>query len=169
ANAKDIDPRDLVGVQPNEGTPYVTLRSPLLSSWGMPCTPPPWGKLTSIDLATGRIRWQVPLGNLRELAPAFGQFFEWGTPNQGGPIQTAGGLVFIGATMDRTFRAFDAETGEVLWETLLPTSAHATPMTYRLRPDGRQYVVVAAGGHYPLGSPSDDALIAYALPEGATR
>lgn len=167
-NAKDIDPRDLVGVQPNEGTPYVTLRAPLLSSWGMPCTPPPWGKLTSIDLATGQIRWQVPLGNLRELAPAFGQFFEWGTPNQGGPIQTAGGLVFIGATMDRTFRAFDAETGKILWETILPTSAHATPMTYRVRPDGRQFVVVAAGGHFPLGSPSDDVLIAYALPDGKT-
>src|SRR5690606_13450303 len=84
---------------------------------------------------------------------------------QGGPIQTAGGLVFIGATMDRTFRAFDAETGDVLWETLLPTSAHATPMTYRLRPDGRQLVVIAAGGHYPLSSPSDDVLIAFALPE----
>lgn len=167
-NAKDIDPRDLVGVQPNEGTPYVTLRSPLLSSWGMPCTPPPWGKLTAIDLETGDIRWQVPLGDLRELAPTFGQFFEWGTPNQGGPIQTAGGLVFIGATMDRTFRAFDAQTGEILWETLLPTSAHATPMTYRVRPDGRQFVVVAAGGHYPLGSPSDDVLIAYALPDGKT-
>lgn len=164
-DAASIDPRDLVGVQPNEGTPYVTLRAPLLSSWGTPCTPPPWGKLTSIDLETGEVRWQVPLGNLRELAPAFGRLFRWGTPNQGGPIQTAGGLVFIGATMDRTFRAFDAETGEVLWRALLPTSAHATPMTYRVRPDGRQFVVVAAGGHYPLGSPSDDVLIAYALPE----
>jgi quinoprotein glucose dehydrogenase len=71
--------------------------------------------------------------------------------------------------MDRTFRAFDAETGDVLWKTLLPTSAHATPMTYRVRPDGRQFVVVAAGGHYPLGSPSDDVLIAYALPEPPGR
>jgi quinoprotein glucose dehydrogenase len=163
--ATSLEGTDLVGAQPQEGTPYVTLRAPLLSSWGMPCTPPPWGQLTSIDLATGKTRWQVPLGNLRELAPAFGQFFQWGTPNQGGPIQTAGGLVFIGATMDRTFRAFDAETGEILWSTLLPTSAHATPMTYRLRPDGRQFVVIAAGGHFPLGSPPDDALIAYALPE----
>lgn len=166
AEATSLEGTDLVGAQPQEGTPYVTLRAPLLSSWGMPCTPPPWGQLTSIDLETGAVRWQKPLGNLRELAPAFGRFFEWGTPNQGGPIQTAGGLVFIGATMDRTFRAFDAETGDVLWETLLPTSAHATPMTYRVRRDGKQFVVIAAGGHFPLGSPSDDALIAYALPDG---
>jgi len=163
--AGDLSGTDLVGAQPQEGTPYVVIRAPLLSSWGMPCTPPPWGQLTSIDLATGEIEWQRPLGNLRELAPAFGEFFEWGTPNQGGPIQTAGGLVFIAATMDRTFRAFDVETGDELWSTLLPTSGHATPMTYRVRPEGRQFVVIAAGGHAPLGSPPDDALIAYALPE----
>ena len=159
-----LDGTDLVGAQPQEGTPYVTVRAPLLSDWGMPYTPPPWGLLTSIDLASGQIEWQRPLGNLRELAPAFGRFFEWGTPNQGGPIQTAGGLAFIGATMDRTFRAFDTETGEELWSALLPTSAHATPMTYRVDPEGRQFVVVAAGGHAPLGSPSDDAIVAFALP-----
>ena len=163
--ATSLEGTDLVGAQPQEGTPYVTLRAPLLSDWGMPCTPPPWGLLSSIDLATGEVKWQRPLGNLRELAPAFGRFFEWGTPNQGGPIQTAGGLVFIGATLDRTFRAFDVETGEMLWDALLPTSANATPMTYRVGPEGRQYVVIAAGGHFPLGSPSDDAIIAYALPE----
>ncbi|MGB0618403.1 MAG: pyrroloquinoline quinone-dependent dehydrogenase [Myxococcota bacterium] len=162
---ENLEGTDLVGAQPQEGTPYVTLRAPLLSDWGYPCTPPPWGKLTSIDLETGDVEWQRPLGNLRELAPAFGRFFEWGTPAQGGPIQTAGGLVFIGATLDRTFRAFDAETGEMLWDALLPTSANATPMTYRIGPEGRQYVVIAAGGHFPLGSPSDDALIAYALPQ----
>ena len=165
-DAGDLSGTDLVGAQPQEGTPYVVIRAPLLSRWGMPCTPPPWGQLTSIDLATGEVEWQRPLGNLRELAPAFGRFFEWGTPNQGGPIQTAGGLVFIAATMDRTIRAFDVETGEELWSALLPTSGHATPMTYRTRSDGRQFVVIAAGGHFPLGSPSDDALIAYALPAG---
>jgi quinoprotein glucose dehydrogenase len=164
-NAGDLSGTDLVGAQPQEGTPYVVIRAPLLSSWGMPCTPPPWGQLTSIDLATGEIEWQRPLGHLRELAPAFGGFLEWGTPNQGGPIQTAGGLAFIAATMDRAFRAFDVETGEELWSTRLPTSGHATPMTYRVGPKGRQFVVIAAGGHFPLGSPPDDALIAYALPE----
>jgi len=160
-----LEGTDLVGAQPQEGTPYVVVRAPLLSSWGMPCTPPPWGQLTSIDLATGEIEWQRPLGHLQELAPAFGRFFEWGTPNQGGPIQTAGGVVFVGATMDRTFRAFDAATGEMLWSAELPASGHATPMTYRVGEDGRQYVVIAAGGHFPLGSPSDDAIVAYALPE----
>ncbi|MFK7898567.1 MAG: PQQ-binding-like beta-propeller repeat protein [Myxococcota bacterium] len=165
AEAGSLEGTDLVGAQPQEGTPFVTIRAPLLSDWGMPCTPPPWGQLTSIDLASGKIEWQRPLGNLRELAPAFGRFFEWGTPNQGGPIQTAGGVSFIGATMDRTFRAFDTETGEELWSTLLPTSAHATPMTYRVGVEGRQFVVIAAGGHAPLGSPSDDVLIAYALPK----
>ena len=163
--ATSLDGTDLVGAQPQEGTPYVTMRAPLLSDWGMPCTPPPWGLLTSIDLASGEVEWQRPLGNLRELAPAFGRFLEWGTPNQGGPIQTAGGLAFIGATLDRTFRAFDVETGEMLWDALLPTSANATPMTERGGQGGRQYVVIAAGGHVPLGSPSDDAIIAYALPE----
>lgn len=162
--AGSLEGTDLVGAQPQEGTPYVTIRAPLLSDWGMPCTPPPWGLLTSIDLATGAVQWQRPLGDLRELAPAFGRFFEWGTPNQGGPIQTAGGLVFIAATMDKRFRAFDAETGEMLWSTGLPTSGHATPMTYRVGSEGRQFVVIAAGGHFPLGSPSDDAIIAYALP-----
>lgn len=164
-DAGDLSGTDLVGAQPQEGTPYVVIRAPLLSRWGMPCTPPPWGHLTSIDLASGEIEWQRPLGNLRELAPAFGRFFEWGTPNQGGPIQTAGGLVFIAATMDRTFRAFDVETGDEVWSARLPTSGHATPMTYRTHSGGRQFVVVAAGGHFPLGSPSDDALVAYALPE----
>ncbi|MBJ18232.1 MAG: pyrroloquinoline quinone-dependent dehydrogenase [bacterium] len=167
--AGDLSGTDLVGAQPQEGTPYVVIRAPLLSSWGMPCTPPPWGQLTSIDLATGEVEWQRPLGNLRELAPAFGEFFEWGTPNQGGPIQTAGGLVFIAATMDRTLRAFDVETGDELWSRLLPASGHATPMTYRVRPGGRQFVVIAAGGHFPLGSPSDDALIAFALSEAPSE
>ncbi|MAG30273.1 MAG: hypothetical protein CL908_05180 [Deltaproteobacteria bacterium] len=165
-DADGLEGTDLVGAQPQEGTPYVVVRAPLLSSWGMPCTPPPWGQLTSIDLATGQIRWQVPLGHLQELAPAFGRFFEWGTPSQGGPIQTAGGLVFISATMDKTFRAFDVDTGEMLFSAPLPASGHATPMTYRVRPDGRQFVVIAAGGHFPLGSESDDVLVAYALPDG---
>jgi len=167
--AGSLDGTDLVGAQPQEGTPYVTIRAPLLSDWGMPCTPPPWGLLTSIDLASGEIEWQRPLGNLRELAPAFGSFFEWGTPNQGGPIQTAGGVTFIAATMDRTFRAFDTETGEELWSARLPTSGHATPMTYRIGKDGRQFVVIAAGGHAPLGSPSDDAIVAFALPQAASK
>jgi len=120
--------------------------------------------LTAVDLARGEIEWQVPLGHLGELAPAFGSFFEWGTPSQGGPIQTGGGLVFVASTMDRSLRAFDVDTGEALWRARLPASGHATPMTYRMRREGRQFIVVAAGGHAALGSPSGDSLVAYALP-----
>jgi quinoprotein glucose dehydrogenase len=87
-----------------------------------------------------------------------------GTPNLGGPLVTASGLVFIGATTDFFLRAFDEATGRELWKARLPTAGHATPMTYRLREDSKQYVVIAAGGHGILGTPPGDALIAFALP-----
>ena len=151
------------GVEPQEGTPYALERAPLLSPFGAPCNPPPWGTLAAIDLATGELRWEVPLGTTRDLAP-WPLWLATGTPNLGGPLVTAGGLVFIGATTDFFLRAFDVETGRELWKARLPTAAHATPMTYRLGPDGRQYVVIAAGGHGLLGTPPGDALIAFALP-----
>ncbi len=146
------------------GAPYAVVRSPLLSPLGAPCNAPPWGTLTAVDLAAGEILWEVPLGSSRDQAP----FPIWwlqgevGAPNLGGSIATAGGLVFIGATTEKTFRAFDRETGEVLWEARLPYTANSTPVTYRLRPDGRQFVVVPAGGHG--WSEPGDALVAYALP-----
>ena len=89
----------------------------------------------------------------------------WGTPNAGGPIVTDGGLVFIGATTAHYLRAFDIENGEELWRGRLPYAGHATPITYRLRPDGRQFVVIAAGGHQLLGSEPGDVIMAFALPE----
>ncbi len=155
------------GFEPQEGTPYALERVPLLSPLGAPCNPPPWGTLLGIDLATGDVRWEVPLGTARDLAP----FPVWwllgdiGVPNLGGPITTASGLSFIAATTDAYLRAFATETGEELWRGRLPTSGHATPMTYRLRPDGRQFVVIAAGGHMLLGTRPGDALVAFALPE----
>ena len=106
----------------------------------------------------------MPLGATRDLAP-WPLWLNTGTPNQGGPLVTASGLVFIGATTDFFLRAFDVETGRELWKGRLPTPCHATPMTYRLRPDSRQYVVIAAGGHGILGTPPNDALIAFALPD----
>ena len=149
---------------PMKGTPYVMRRKPLLSRWGLPCTPPPWGTLAAVDATSGKIRWQVPLGTIRELAPV-PLPIGWGTPTLGGPLTTAGGLTFIGATMDSTFRAFDTETGRELWHARLPASAAATPMTYRARPGGRQYVVIAAGGHGKInGIKLSDALVAFALP-----
>jgi quinoprotein glucose dehydrogenase len=108
------------------------------------------------------VAWRVPFGSTRGLAP-WPFWFEWGVPSMGGPLLTASGLVFIGATTDFFLRAFDLETGRELWKGRLPTAAHATPMTYRLRPDGRQYVVIAAGGHGILGTPPGDALVAFAL------
>lgn len=149
---------------PMSGAPYALRREPLLSPLGAPCNPPPWGTLTAVDLRGGEVLWEVPLGTTRDQAP----FPIWwlqgevGSPNLGGPITTAGGLVFIGATTDKYLRAFDAGTGELLWSHRLPFTANATPITYRLRREGRQYVVVAAGGHG--WSEPGDALVAFALP-----
>ena len=157
---------DLVGLAPQQGTPYAVTRGVFATEWPdmKPCVEPPWGKLVSIDLKTGDIVWERELGTLNKLAPlGLGKFFPWGTPNTGGSIQTAGGLIFIGATLDQMFRAFDSATGELLWEEELPYAAHATPMTYRLSNDSKQYVVVAAGGHGPLGSATGDVLMAFAL------
>jgi quinoprotein glucose dehydrogenase len=152
------------GVEPQQGSPYALERVPLLSPFGAPCNPPPWGTLAAVDLRDGQVRWQVPLGTTRDLAP-WPLWLDTGTPNLGGPLTTASGLVFIGATTDFFVRAFDIETGQELWKGRLPTAAHATPMTYRLRQDARQYVVIAAGGHGILGTPPGDALIAFALPD----
>ncbi len=109
----------------------------------IPCSAPPFGELVAVDVNTASIAWRVPLGVFEDLkARGFGAT---GTPNMGGTIATAAGLIFVGGTIDRRFRAFDAETGTALWETTLEASAHATPMTFQGR-DGRQYVVIAAGG-----------------------
>jgi len=144
---------------PMSGTPYAARLAPLLSPLGAPCSPPPWGSLTAVELASGETLWDVPLGSTREQAPwpiwQIPAFANLGSPNLGGSITTASGLVFIGATTDNTFRAFDAESGEVLWE-------HHLDHTYRLREDGRQFVVIAAGGH--VWSKPGDALVAFALP-----
>ena len=127
-----------------------------------PCQQPPWGVLSSIDLATGDYDWQVPLGEVPELT-AIG-VPPTGTINMGGPIVTAGGLLFIGGSNDRKFRAFDSATGEVLWEATLEGSGHANPMTYVAPDSGRQFVVIAAGGGNKLSHKFADALQAFALP-----
>jgi quinoprotein glucose dehydrogenase len=146
------------------GTPYAMRREPLLSPWGLPCTAPPWGTLVSVDLRRNRIVWQVPLGSTEGLTPWFVPAREFGMPNMGGPIATAGDLVFVGAAMDSYLRAFDIETGRELWKYKLPAGGQATPMTYRAGPDQRQYLVISAGGHGALGTPRGDYLIAFALP-----
>ncbi|MEE8475566.1 MAG: pyrroloquinoline quinone-dependent dehydrogenase [Myxococcota bacterium] len=147
-----------------EGTPYVARTGVLLSPFGVPCVAPPWGSLTALDLDTKKIAWRVTFGTTRDLAP-LGIALPWGTPNMGGPIVTAGGLVFIGASLDDYLRAYDIETGEELWKGRLPAGGQATPMTYRVRDGGRQFVVIAAGGHNQMQTTRGDSVVAFALPE----
>ena len=146
-----------------KGTPYTLAVGPLLSPLGIPCTAPPWGKLVAVDLAKGRVAWQVPLGSVHEMGPfPLPWHINWGTPNLGGGLVTDGGVFFIGATMDRQFRAFDVQSGRELWSYQLPIDATATPMSYTLR--GRQYVLVNAGGHAMYNRGTGDYLVAFALP-----
>jgi quinoprotein glucose dehydrogenase len=160
---KKVDAPPGTASYPMTGSPYVMTRRPLLSPVGAPCNPPPWGRLTAIDMTTGKTRWQVPFGRA-ELGGGITSLPSWGAFNQGGPIITGGGLIFIGASLDARFRAFDLATGAELWSAALPAPATATPMTYSAGADGRQYVVVAAGGHASLKTKLSDAIIAYALP-----
>jgi quinoprotein glucose dehydrogenase len=148
-------------VSPQTGAPFGMIRETLLSPIGTPCNPPPWGTITALDLHQRKILWEAPLGTTEDIFP-LGIALATGTPNFGGPVATAGGLVFIGATMDRYLRAFDAANGTELWRGRLPASAMATPMTYVWH--GRQYVVVAAGGHGEVGTETSDAVVAFALP-----
>jgi quinoprotein glucose dehydrogenase len=136
-----------------QGTPYAMERAPLITPGRLPCNEPPWGALTALDLQTGKKRWEVPLGSW------IGH--ELGSPSLGGPLATAGGLTFIAATQDAHLRAFDSETGKLLWSTELPAAAQATPMTFVWK--GKQYVVISAGGHGKLGTKLGDAVIAFSL------
>ncbi len=136
------------------GTPYVMRRRILLSPSGLPCTPPPFGTLVAVDLKTGRRLWEVPLGSFTRALPperAAQVPAEWGSPNLGGPIVTAGGVVFIGAAVDRWLHAYDIETGRELWRGPLPQSGKATPMSYRLA-SGEQFVAIAVGGGGVFGA-----------------
>ncbi len=148
-------------VQRQAGTPYCIQTDMVGSPFGIPCSEPPWGTLDAVDLNAGKVLWSVPLGTTRDLAP---WPFWWikGLPGMGAPIITESGLVFSGITNEHAFRAFDLKTGEELWKARLPTAGNALPMTYTA--GGRQFVVIAAGGHWSGGSPPGDYIMAFALP-----
>jgi quinoprotein glucose dehydrogenase len=138
-----------------KGAAFGLYRTFLFSPGGTPCNVPPWGTAAAVDLFTGEIIWNVPLGSFAAGQPT-------GTINLGGPMVTAGGLVFTSATMDNLIRAFNSQTGKELWQYELPAGGQATPMTYTFK--GKQYVVIAAGGHGKLGTKQGDSVLAFALP-----
>jgi quinoprotein glucose dehydrogenase len=145
-----------------KGTPFGMARRMLRAPGGWPCTPPPWGTLNGIDADTGAVKWTVPLGHLPAMGPAPAPPAQFGSISLGGPIVTAGGLVFMAGTLDSALRAFDVATGKELWKADLPTSARSVPMTFR-GPDGKQYVVITAGGHGLPMTPVGDYVIAFTL------
>jgi quinoprotein glucose dehydrogenase len=147
------------------GTPYRAEVGLFLSPLGVPCTPPPFGTVTAIDMDSGKIAWQVPLGQSKRWGITAPEFFKWGSPNIGGPMVTAGGLVFVAASVDAKIRALDAASGKELWQAGLPAPGTAVPMSYMA--GGRQYVAIAAGGNARLTDELSDALVVFALPDEA--
>ena len=154
--------------QPQLGRPWGVLLSGLESPLQAPWNKPPFGELHAIDLTTKALLWSRPIGSARDTGPfntAFGLPLEMGMPNFGGSIATAFGLVFIGATHDKTFRAFDNNSGKQLWQSRLPAGGQANPMTYRSPRSGQQFAIISAGGHALLRSQLGIAVVAYALPK----
>ncbi len=149
------------GIQPQYGVPYGVTLNPFLSPFGLPCKQPAWGYIAGIDLKTNEIVWKKRIGTVRDSSP-IPLPFKMGMPMLGGPMITAGGVAFIGATADNFIRAFDVNNGKQLWEARLPAGGQATPMSYSI--NGKQYVVIAAGGHGSFGTKLGDYVIAYALP-----
>ncbi|WP_304815250.1 membrane-bound PQQ-dependent dehydrogenase, glucose/quinate/shikimate family [Falsiroseomonas sp.] len=148
----------------NFGAPYAVEMYPFLSPIGLPCQQPPWGSVAGADLTTGQIVWRHRNGTVRDLSP-IPLPFRMGVPSLGGPLLTRGGVAFLSGTVDDYVRGYDVTTGAQLWESRLPAGGQATPMTYT-GADGRQYLLVVAGGHGSLGTRAGDHVIAYALPGG---
>ena len=148
-------------------TPYGAVGTNFLSPLGTPCTAPPWGSIAAIDLSSGKLLWSKPLGTARDTGPLGIPSMlpiTIGPPNSGGSVVTRGGLVFVAAAAERTFRALNSTTGRELWHARLPFAATATPMTYRAPLSGRQIVVIATGGRPAFSLPAGTKLVAFALP-----
>ncbi len=150
------------GIQPQYGVPYGVTLNPFLSPLAFPCKQPAWGYVSAVDLKTNEVVWKKRIGTVRDSSPV-PLPFKMGMPMLGAPVSTAGNVFFIAATADNYLRAFNVSNGEKLWEARLPAGGQATPMTYEV--NGRQYVVIAAGGHGSFGTKLGDYIIAYALPE----
>jgi quinoprotein glucose dehydrogenase len=153
--------------RPMFNTPYGAIGTNFLSPLGAPCTAPPWGSVSAMDLRTGKLLWSKPLGTASDTGPLGMRSMipiTIGTPNSGGSMVTRGGLIFIGAAAEHAFRALDTATGKELWHVRLPTSASATPISYRAPRSGRQIVVVAVGGRPVYSQPAGTKLVAFALP-----
>jgi quinoprotein glucose dehydrogenase len=150
------------GVNRNEGAPYGVDLHPFLSPLGLPCQAPPWGYVAGADLRTGDIAYMHKNGTVRDMTP-LPLPFELGVPGIAGPIITAGGVVFLGATVDNYLRGYDLTTGEQIWRVRLPAGGQSTPMTYEL--GGRQYLVMVAGGHGSVGTEPGDYILAWTLPD----
>jgi len=146
----------------NYGARYAVMIGPFLSPLGLPCQAPPWGAIAGVDLRTGKLAWMHRNGTVRDQMPSFLPIpFPMGVASLGGPLITAGGVAFYSGAMDNYLRAYDVTTGRKLWQSRLPAGGQATPMTYRV--NGKQMVVVAAGGHGSFGTTLGDAVVAYAL------
>jgi quinoprotein glucose dehydrogenase len=159
-----------VGAAPIPGVPFVGQIGPFMSPLGTPCQQPPFGEIGVVDLKTRSVKWSAPFGTAQDSGPMGLRShlpLPMGTPNMGGALTTRSGLLFIGATLERRFRALNIESGRELWSAPVPAGAHATPMTYRSDRTGRQFVVIASGGGPLMGSGFSDTVTAYALPERA--
>ncbi|MDT0576334.1 membrane-bound PQQ-dependent dehydrogenase, glucose/quinate/shikimate family [Croceicoccus sp. F390] len=158
----------VAGPVPQAGTPYAASVSPFLSPLVAPCIEPPYGLVSAVDLNSGELLWQRPFGTARDSGPLLmplGIPIPMGVPNIGGAVVTGSGLAFIGATQEHMIRAYDLRTGEEVWHGRLPAGGNATPMTYWSPKSGRQFIVIAAGGHGGILSGYSNELIAYALPQ----
>ncbi|MDB5891356.1 MAG: glucose dehydrogenase [Polaromonas sp.] len=152
----------LPSLNENFGAPFAVKLSAFVSPLGIPCQQPPWGYVAGADLTTGKVLWQHKNGTVRDESPV-PLPFKMGVPNLGGPVMTAGGVAFLSGTLDNYVRGYDVSNGRQLWQQRLPAGGQATPMTY-LGEDGRQYLLVVAGGHGSLGTKAGDHVLAYALP-----
>ncbi|CAN7656047.1 glucose/quinate/shikimate family membrane-bound PQQ-dependent dehydrogenase [Mesorhizobium amorphae] len=151
------------GLNRNEGAPYAVVMGPFLSPLGIPCQAPPWGYVAGVDLRTGKIAYKHRNGTVYDMTP-LPLPFKVGVPGIGGPMITAGGVAFLGAAVDDYLRAYDLTSGRQLWKARLPAGGQSTPMTYTVA-DGRQFVVIVAGGHGSVGTKPGDYVMAYTLPK----